>query len=339
MQVSVLMPVYNGADHLAGAVSSILAQTLTDFELLIVNDGSTDATLQVARSFNDPRIRIIDLETNQGLINALNTGLAEAKGEFLARMDHDDIAHPARFQQQIRALEESGAVICGSAIQPFGAVQGTPLVFPMADADIRAVLPVASPFAHPAVTMRTDVCQRLGYAASAKHCEDYDLWWRFSEEGTMANLREPLLRYRFHASQISAKYRELQIAGTAAIATGGLAKEGRYRHAHDLQCHNRALSYAPLASLDELDAVGNWLNWLRNTYQVNSPEVSSQYSRVWRRVCSYQAHLGYRLWGVYKRHRSPNTGLQADAIIFLAAYGRMGAGDKNIELLRRVFRR
>jgi GT2 family glycosyltransferase len=339
MKVSVLMPVYNGADVLDAAIKSILAQTLTDLELLIVNDGSTDTTLRVVHSFKDTRIRVIDLPTNQGLVNALNTGLAAARGEFLARMDHDDIAHPARLEKQIAAMTESGSVICGSAVQPFGSIGGHPIAYPLTDAEIRASLPVGSTFAHPAVTMRTEVCRRLGYSSATKHCEDYDLWWRLSKEGIMENLKEPMLSYRFHPDQISSKYHQLQLTGTAAVAANQLRLEGRYRHDQDLHCHSRALSYVPLASLEELEAIGNWLNWLRNSFDATGTEVTNQYHHVWRRVCSHQPHLGTGLWNSYKRFPPEGGGLKADTIVFAAAYGGIGANDKKIKLMRSIFRR
>jgi glycosyltransferase involved in cell wall biosynthesis len=333
------MPVYNGADVLGVAINSILTQTLTDFELLVVNDGSKDTTSQVARSFNDPRIRVIDLATNQGLINALNTGLAEARGEFLARMDHDDIAHPERLQQQIAAMTVSGAVICGSAYQRFGAISGPPITCPLTDTDIRAALPVVSPFAHPTVTMRTEVCRRLGYSSTAKHHEDYELWWRLSNEGTMINLPEVLLRYRVHSGQISAKYRDLQRTGTAVVAVSHLREEGRFRHEYDLHCHNRAISYLPLASLDELEAVGDWLYWLRNSFQTASVDLATRYDRVWRSVCLRQPHLGIRLWGIYKRFLIKDDHVRDDLFVLLTAYGRIGVEDKGIKFLRRILSR
>ena len=168
MQVTVLLPVFNGAETLGSAIKSILVQTLRDFELIVVNDGSTDATIDVARSFADTRIRVVDLERNGGLINALNTGLAEARGEFVARMDHDDICSAERLRCQVNAMHSTNAVICGAAIQPFGAIRGKSFTYPLEDGSIRAALPVVSPFAHPAVMMRTEVCRRLGYSTSAK---------------------------------------------------------------------------------------------------------------------------------------------------------------------------
>ncbi len=339
MRYSVLMPVFNGAESLDLAIRSILKQSFKDFELIIVNDGSTDTTSSIARSVTDPRVRVIDLETNRGLINALNTGLAEARGELLARMDHDDIAHPKRLQLQADAMDDQDVVICGSAIQPFGAIGGMPITYPLLDAEIRAALPVVSPFAHPAVTMRTEVCRRLGYLPEAKYHEDYDLWWRMAAAGKMVNLAEPLLQYRFHPGQISASQRSTQLAGMAKVAADNLDLEGRFRTKSDLACHQQALSYARLASLDELAAMGDWLCWLRSSFDEAGEAVENHYLRVWRGICSRQGHLGARIWPIYKRFRQGKAALTEDVQVFLAAYTGISPEGRKVRALRRVFRR
>ncbi len=338
IQVSVVLPVFNGAKTLGAAIGSILTQTLVDFELLVINDGSKDETSSVAHSFDDPRIRVIDLPVNQGLICALNIGLAQARGEFLARMDHDDIAHPERLRRQVSALIAHNAVICGSAIQPFGAIRGRPILYPLADREIRAALPIVSPFAHPTVTMRTDVCRTLRYSPSAQHCEDYDLWWRLSKHGVMINLPDTLLNYRFHEGQISANYRNAQFAGMALVSTNNLRDAGRFREEIDLRCHVLALTYERMSSLSELEAVGDWLCWLRSSFGDAGAAVADQYLRVWRGVCSRQPHLGYKLWPVYKKFLPCEAGLGDEMFVMLAAFGRVGADSRKLQKLRRIVR-
>lgn len=339
MQVSVLLPVYNGADSLGAAIASVLAQTLADFELIVINDGSKDSSAGVARSFTDPRIRVLDLALNQGLICALNTGLEEARGAFLARMDHDDLAHPARLEQQIDAMNAQQAVICGSAIQPFGAIAGGAIRYPLSDAEIRAALPVVSPFAHPTVTMRTEVCRRLGYALTAKHCEDYDLWWRIAAEGTMMNLPQTLLNYRFHKGQISETQRQLQLAGMAAVSCENLRLQNRYRNRADLRHHRLALTYEPLSSLSELEAVGDWLQWLCASFGTAGTGASNQYHRVWRGVCSRQPHLGPKSWSVYKRFLANAPSFRSDLLVLLSAMGGIGADGTVVKNVRRLLYR
>ncbi len=337
--VSVLLPVFNGAETLGTAIESILAQTLRDFELIVVSDGSTDETVNVTRSFADSRIRVIELERNAGLINALNMGMTEARGEFLARMDHDDISSAERLQRQVAAMRSMNAVICGAAIQPFGAIRGKPVSYPLKDEQIRAALPVVSPFAHPAVMMRSEVCRRLGYSTSARHCEDYDLWWQISGEGTMINLPDTLLQYRFHPGQISASHRQTQLSGMAEVAVQNLRNVGRYRSPLDLQCHRRALSYDSLDTVEELVAIGEWLRWLHESFGGAGNVVADQYLRVWRGVCSRQQHLGRSVWDTYKRFKPDGKSLKTDLLVFLAAYGGMAQDDARITAVRRFFGR
>lgn len=338
--VSVLLPVFNGAGLLASAIESILAQTYADFELIVVNDGSSDDSSLVARGFSDPRIRIIDLPTNGGLINALNVGLDEARGEFVARMDHDDIAHPERLERQVSAMFASGAIICGSAIQPFGAIRGKSVAYPLNDAAIRASLPVISPFAHPAVMMRSQVCKRLGYAMTARHCEDYDLWWRISEQGQMINLPDVLLHYRHHSTQVSVTQRAAQLCCMAKIAADNLHRTGRIRSDADLLSHKKALSYGSLSTLCELEAVGDWLYWLRNSYDEVADEVSGHYLRVWRGVCSRQPHLGHGVWKIYRRFRPRGLSLtSADMVVLLTTYGNLSVDNGVVRTIRKLLRK
>src|SRR4026207_76576 len=125
-RVTVLMPVYNGADYLRQGIDSILRQTCRDFELLVVNDGSTDSSREVLRGYGDPRLIVVENERNLGLVTSLNRGLELARGEFVARMDQDDLALPRRLDKQINFLRKNARVgLCGTWFQTFGA--GAPM--------------------------------------------------------------------------------------------------------------------------------------------------------------------------------------------------------------------
>ncbi len=120
-KISVVLPVYNSEKYIAEAVQSILDQTFTDFELLIINDASTDGTLQILESFKDDRLKIINNPTNLKVVKSLNKGLELAQGEFIARMDADDIAYPQRFEKQIAYFKKYPQVdVCGTWVQAFG---------------------------------------------------------------------------------------------------------------------------------------------------------------------------------------------------------------------------
>ncbi len=230
-RVSVLMPVYNGGAYLANAIKSVLAQTFADFELIVVDDASTDASREVVKSVDDKRVRLIPNAANLGLPAALNIGLAAAAGEYVARMDQDDLCLPTRLERQVAHLDRHAEIgILGTGVQLIdsaGAV-GAELFFPASDALIRWKLPLYSPFAHPTVMMRRAVVAALGgYRVSAVHCEDYDLWWRASATTRLANLDQVLLQLRKHDASMTQRFASshektaIEICGSALHATLG----------------------------------------------------------------------------------------------------------------------
>ena len=209
-RVTVLMPVYNGLPYLGAAIKSILAQTYGDFEFVIVDDASLDDTLEVARSYADPRVRLLRNATNQGLIATLNIGLAAARGEYIARMDHDDISLPGRLMAQVDFLDQHPQIgVLGTGCQLIDADgnPGATMLFPASHPLIRWGLAFFSPLVHPTVMMRRSVVSALGgYRALATHCEDYDLWWRASMVTRISNLQEVLLMLRKHDASVTAKF-------------------------------------------------------------------------------------------------------------------------------------
>lgn len=203
--ISVILPVYNGAAFLASALDSILNQTLREFELIIIDDGSTDNSRAILEEYviKDARIKFFSRE-NRGLANTLNESIALAAGTWIARMDQDDIALPFRFEKQLAYLKSSRADIVGSWVKRFGAADKRVVRLPESDGAIKMALLFESPFAHPAVMMRAAVAKELGYEHTWDKAEDYDLWVRAAIAGwKMANIQEVLLLYRVHASQIS----------------------------------------------------------------------------------------------------------------------------------------
>lgn len=204
--ISVLLPVYNAEKYLGNAIESVLNQSFTNFEFLLINDGSTDGSKQIIRSYSDPRIRFIDNTENRGLIQVLNQGLNLAKGKYIARMDADDICNLERFQKQIDFLEKNpDHGVCGTHIKVIDT--GEIIKRPLSDAELRWWIFKGSPLAHPSVLMRRDILidHQLQYHIEAYLVEDFDLWWRMSFNCKMANLDEVLLDYRVHSEQESSK--------------------------------------------------------------------------------------------------------------------------------------
>lgn len=213
--ISVAMPVYNGEKYLVEAIDSILAQTFTNFEFIIIDDGSTDDSLRVLREYQkrDARIRLITRE-NRNLATTLNDIINLAQGRWIARMDQDDIAMPHRFKRQLEWLESTDADICGSWVQFFGTSDKRILKHAQADEAIKMELLFGATFAHPTVMMRACLVKKLQYDKKWEKCEDYDLWERAARAGwKMTNVPEVLLSYRQHDAQIStatsAKQQEL----------------------------------------------------------------------------------------------------------------------------------
>lgn len=203
--ISVILPVFNGEKYIDEAVRSVLAQTFTNFELIAINDGSTDSTLEILGRLQSEDERIIVVNrANKGLVETLNEGIAVAKGVWLARMDADDISVSHRFERQLQWLQETGADICGSWIKYFGTSDRRILQHPQSDEAIKVEMLFGSPFAHSTVLMKTKLVAKLGYDPAWNSCEDYDLWERAARAGwKMTNVPEVLLFYRQHESQIS----------------------------------------------------------------------------------------------------------------------------------------
>jgi hypothetical protein len=200
-EVSVLMSVYNGERYLRESIESILSQTFTDFEFIIVDDGSFDSTATILRNYRDPRMVLLSNEVNIGLTHSLNRGLAVARGRFIARQDADDVSLPNRLERQVLFLREHPAVgILGSCCQLIDR-DGRKLWLyqvPTHDLNIRWKSLLENPFAHPSVMMRRDILtgNGLSYDETLQVAQDYDLWTRMMRYTQGANLTEPLIHYR-----------------------------------------------------------------------------------------------------------------------------------------------
>ena len=217
--ISILLPVYNAENYVQETIASILAQTYTHFELIVINDGSTDRSQEIIDSFNDKRIITLKNEQNIRLIATLNLGLQKAKGKYIARIDADDIMLPNRISKQVLFLEENldyGMV--GSYVQTFGDVEGS-IFYPLDDASIRYTSMFYNPFVHSTVMLRASVIAThlLDYDSTMLHVEDYALWIQIMRVSKVANLPEILVRYRVHAFQISTTYSAIQQENTMVV--------------------------------------------------------------------------------------------------------------------------
>jgi glycosyltransferase involved in cell wall biosynthesis len=203
--VTVLMPVYNAGKYVHEAIQSILVQTYSTFEFIIINDGSTDETESIILSFTDPRIKYICNKSNLGIVATLNLGLELANGKYIARMDADDIAHEERLSTQIEFLEANEHYgLCGSWYENFGSESGD-VKMPVSYDSVRLQLLFHTAFAHPSVIFRARLVKeaKLAYSQTHIYAEDYHLWIEMITQMKGTNLPLFLLKYRVHDTNLS----------------------------------------------------------------------------------------------------------------------------------------
>lgn len=210
--VSVILPAYNAGPYIAEAVYSILAQTYTNFELILINDASTDTTKEEIQRFDDARIVYLENEENSGLIYTLNKGLAIAKGKYIIRMDADDASMPNRIEEQVAFMDAYPNIgVSGTGFRLFGA-KDSDVQYETENDDIKLQMLYHCRFCHPSVIIRKQLIDdnKLQYSADFSHAEDYELWARLAFTTQFANLPKILLKYRVHQESVSHKHTNTQ---------------------------------------------------------------------------------------------------------------------------------
>lgn len=214
--VSVIMGAYNAERFIRPAVDSILSQTYKNFEFIIINDGSKDETINILKAYNDPRIHIIN-QSNHGLVFSLNKAIELSTGEYIARMDADDICLPSRFEKEVEWLSQSvkrGLVSTFFSLINFedGKPLGTTLTFPIRHIDLRRSMYITNPFPHGACMYRSKAIKSMGlYSKDYVSTEDYELWVRMAKEWEVGLIPESLYWYRINnPNSISQKTSDAQ---------------------------------------------------------------------------------------------------------------------------------
>jgi glycosyltransferase involved in cell wall biosynthesis len=211
--ISVVMPVWNGARYLSEAIESVLSQTFVDFEFIIIDDGSTDSTLQIIISYEDPRLRVFQTE-HRGIVTAMNFGIQKARTEWIARLDADDICHPRRFEFQWKALKDMpGAVMCYTDVEFIGDRNFFPPKerLPQTKALLAFRMCYECPIIHSTVFFNKKAFLKVGaYIPTEEYAEDYSLWGRLIHYGTFLGLPEKLVKFRIHGFSISKQKRVVQ---------------------------------------------------------------------------------------------------------------------------------
>jgi len=336
LQVTVLMPVYNGAAFVREAVDSILAQTLQDFEFLALDDGSTDETLSIldAAASRDERLRVIRGE-HRGVIATLNCGLDLARGAYIARMDADDVSHPHRLEKQVDFMDrhpEVGTV--GSWVRTIGVSPGWTRQFPTQPEVLRAWLLFAPPIAHPSAMLRKQTLDQNGlrYDPAYLHAEDYAFWIAIAQHSLLGTVPVPLLNYRLRPGPPDPAYRQALLKSLGKIWTGQLERLGLTPHANDLAVHQSISLDEGKASLNDLDQVEAWLLHIREAnrqvQEFDSHALDQVLGVRWFALCSQAARLGPRLWPRFWRSPlRPLAQIEPDKLLVFAGKclaGRVG---------------
>lgn len=260
-EVTVLMPVYNSERHLREAVESILSQTFTDFEFLIVDDGSADRSIEIVESYDDPRIVLIKNTTNRGTVHVLNQGINAAKGRYIARMDSDDISLPHRLEKQVRFMEANPAVgISGSAMRLIkGGKLSNTRTLAESDSELKIALLFSTCFFHPTVIIRTELAKAHPYPDNLVYTQDYNYWTDLAGLTRFANLDETLLYFREHEGQLSCRKADLQVSNARLIRNAYLQRLFGSFASKELDMHHRI---AENRSDIDLAGVHSWLERL-----------------------------------------------------------------------------
>ncbi|WP_051361071.1 glycosyltransferase [Desulfuromonas sp. TF] len=310
VRVTVLMPVYQGAAHLDAALDSILDQTFANFELLVVDDGSTDDSTTRVTARRDERIRLLRQPYNLGLVAALNRGLDEARGEYVARMDADDISLPQRLEKQLAFMDANPDVgICGTWMEAFSQESKIQWQSPGTHDEILCRLLFESVLYHPTVMLRKALVDKYGlrYNKHYPYAEDYELWSRCARLFRTANMGEVLLRYRIHGESIGGRRRQEKLATASRVRKRSLEELGLTPSVDEMAIHDTLALWDTQTDRKFLERVHAWLLRLQAANQKQAiytePAFSAMLAQRWFYTCEQSITLGavaYRAW-----HNSP----------------------------------
>jgi glycosyltransferase involved in cell wall biosynthesis len=263
-RVSVVKAVYNGEKYLAEAIESVLGQTYSDFELIVVDDGSTDNTPECLQRFaaQDPRIVAL-CPGRVGFPGALNLGIERSRGEYIARFDADDISLPNRLEKQVAFMDvHSEITAAGSAIEVFGDNRPSTMRFPSSHGVIRTHLLFSCPLSHPTVILRKHELARreMWYRDDFGGVADYDMWCRLDRGGALLeNMPEVLVRYRRHPTQISSADQSGQQRLADQVRRDQLNHYGINASPRELEIHSALATWNYRHLTGCLDEVACWL--------------------------------------------------------------------------------
>ncbi len=318
--VSVIIPAYNVERYMAACIQSMLDQTYTNQEILIVNDAATDSTVRIIQGFTDPRIRIIHNETNLGLAASVNKAIQQAKGLYIARMDADDVAHPHRLQKQVNFLEHHADVsIVGTAMKSIG-YSNYLHEFPETHEACKAQLLFNVCFGHPSVLMRKSIFdnpENLYREDLRQYSEEYELWCRLVDKVKFANLSEALLDYRTFEPAEKNDAEQKRKTNSFIIRKNFIAAQWGEQTEQDYQYHDNISNLHKAKDLHELNT---WLDWLGRCIQLNNKHrtfepkaLQAELSKRSFELRYWNKQLGLKNLKAWYSNRNPLKGFNPSA--------------------------
>lgn len=314
-RVSVILTVYNRASMVRDAIDSLLAQTFTDFEIVVVDDGSTDGSVDLIKSIDDPRIRLIAHERNKGTPTARNSGLEAATGEYIAWLDSDDLARPKRLERQVAYLDANPSIaMVGTlvgAIRANGRRRWTRQSRPLSHDEIVSMLQFRTPMLQSSIMGRAEILKQYPYRLEFPVCQDLDMFIRLTRDHRVANMPEVLVDRRFHEGQVVRQRAAKIVDRKRVLFRDLLARLGIEPTDEELDRHIR------LGRINKAPINREFLEWSRHWLEriVEANRASRIYDDralgrtvrlVWRRACvaalrgSDRAYAAAQFWS--RRH-------------------------------------
>lgn len=312
-KISVIMSVYNSERFLREAIESILNQTYKDFEFIILDDNSTDQSIEIVRGYDDIRIRFFQNERNLGLRDSLNKGLGLAKGEYIARMDSDDIADERRFEKQVIYMDNNpNVVLCGGNIRYLvdGKVRKNREIFPLTFSGIKIAFLRYNCFFHPTVFMRRNFLLENQLIYERTYADDYDLWIRIMKTAEkknciMTNMPDIFLDYRLHSSNFGKRKKE--------ISKEVFQIQKEYIQNQDLTWNEKDMLLkgyeGNFVEICEIKNTGDILKQYRNKLNdnaVNNIEVQNILSQHYYELCYLYAKFGMSVFKLFCESKGLN---------------------------------
>ena len=307
--VSVLMPVYNAAQFLSASLGSIIKQDYDELEIIIVDDESTDQSIDIVQSFHDPRIVIVKNPENMGLAASLNEAIQVSRGAFLARMDADDIAHSSRISSQVSFMLANPDIdVLGTSMQYFGESRFLNH-FPETHEACRSYLMFNVCFGHPTVMFRRyvfDSAENFYNPRLKQYSEEYDLWCRLSDKHRFHNLQQVLLYYRTYPPAIKSEAESKRIVNSSEIRKNYLTLRLGELHHEDWSVHCMATFLTGFKSIEDIRKIDLWFKRLLDlNVQIkvfNQEILKAQLAERFFEVC--YAFTSFRSWTILIFYKS-----------------------------------